>query len=356
MTTLSDIAAACGVSRTTVSRVLSQDPEFSVSDHTRELVFATAKDLNYDMNQKRRPPGNKEPKSSSGQVAAPVLKVGVLNFEFKLFETAINDYYNTIFSGLMACLKDMNLIHGMDFRYILKESYEEFSGLDALIILGKLRLNPYHPLIRKIKYKIVLDYIAPDDQFDSVLPDFNHVVQIAVNYFNSIGHQDIGYIGSLDHIVQFALSTKEEKEDFRHQAFRNYCLQNGIDPESRIWLSDSFAPEDGYTITNRIIREKKLPPALLYGSDGLAMGAYKAFHEHGIKVGEHISVIGIDNMPFSSFLNPPLTTIALNPQLLGRAAAHALASQFEQHREYPLTIHPPLKLVVRNSCKILENR
>ena len=353
MTTLSDIAAACGVSRTTVSRVLSQDPGFSVSDQTRELVFATAQTLNYDMNQKRRAPGSKESKSSSGQAAAPVLKVGILNCEFKLFETAINDYYNTIFSGLMSCLKDMNLIPGMEFRYILKESYEEFSGLDALIILGKLKLNPYHPLVHKIKYKMILDYIAPDHQFDSILPDFNQVVQMAINYFNSIGHQDIGYIGSLDHIVQFAFSTKEEKEDFRHLAFRNYCLQNGIDPESRIWLAESFAPESGYAITNRLISEKKLPPAILYGSDGLAMGAYKAFQEHGIKVGESISVIGIDDMPFSSFLNPPLTTIALNPQLLGRAAAHALASQFEHHREYPLTIHPPLKLVVRNSCKNL---
>lgn len=353
MITLNDIATACGVSRTTVSRVLRQDPEFSVSDQTRELVFATAKAMNYDMSQKRRAPGNKDQKESSGQPAAPVLKVGILNCEFKLFETAINDYYNTIFSGFMSCLKDMNLIPGMEFRYILKESYEELSGLDTLIILGKLNLNPYHPLVHKIKYKIILDYIAPDYQFDSILPDFNQVVQMAINYFHSIGQKDIGYIGSLDRIVQFAFNTKEEKKDFRHLAFRNYCLQNGIDPKSRIWLADSFAPEDGYAITNRLIGEKKLPPALLYGSDGLAMGAYKAFQEHGIRVGEDISVIGIDNMPFSSFLNPPLTTIALNPQLLGRAAAYALVSQFEQHRDYPLTIHPPLKLVIRNSCKKL---
>lgn len=353
MTTLNDIAAACGVSRTTVSRVLSQDPEFSVSDQTRKLVFTTAKAMNYDMNQKRRTPRSKEGKDALGQPTAPVLKVGILNCEFKLFEVSINDYYNTIFSGLMSCLKDMNLIPGMEFRYILKESYEELNGLDALIILGKLKLNPYHPLVHKIKYKIILDYIAPDYQFDSILPDFNQVVQMAINYFHSIGHRDIGYIGSLDRIVQFAFNSKEEKKDFRHLAFQNYCLQNEIDPKNRIWLANSFSPEDGYAITNRLIDEKKLPPALLYGSDGLVMGAYKAFQEHDIKVGENISVIGIDNMPFSGFLNPPLTTVALNPQLLGRAAAHALVSQFGQHRDYPLTIHPPLKMVVRNSCKKL---
>lgn len=353
MITLSDIAAACGVSRTTVSRVLSQDPEFSVSNQTRDLILSTVKAMNYDMSQKRRIPGSKETKASSNQQETSVLKVGILNCEFKLFETAINDYYNIIFSGLMSCLKDMNLISDMEFRYILKESYEEFKGLDALIILGKLKLNPCHPLVHEIKYKIILDYIAPDHLFDSILPDFDQAIQMAVDYFHSIGHQDIGYIGSTNCIVQFALNSKEEKEDFRHLAFQNYCLQNGIDPKSRIWLADSFTPEDGYAITNRLVNENKLPPALLYGSDGLAMGAYKAFQEHGIKVGESISVIGIDNMPFSGFLNPPLTTIALNPQLLGRAAAHALISQFRQHRDYPLTMHPPLKMVVRNSCKKL---
>lgn len=57
MITLSDIAAACGVSRTTVSRVLSQDPEFSVSNQTRDLILSTAKAMNYDMSQKRRIPG-----------------------------------------------------------------------------------------------------------------------------------------------------------------------------------------------------------------------------------------------------------------------------------------------------------
>ncbi len=353
MTTLSDIAAACGVSRTTVSRVLSQDPEFSVSNQTRELVLTTAKAMNYNMSQKRRTPNAKEAKDSLALSTASVLKVGILNCEFKLFKTATNDYYNTIFSGLMSGLKDMNLIPGMEFRYILKEDYKELDGLDALIILGKLKLNPYHPLVHKIKYKMILDYIAPDYQFDSILPDFSQVVQMAINYFHSIGHQDIGYIGSLDRIVQFSFNSKEEKLDFRHLAFQNYCLQNGIDPQSRIWLADSFAPEDGYAVTKRLISEKELPPALLYGSDGLAMGAYKAFQEHGIQVGENVSVIGVDNMPFSGFLNPPLTTIALNPQLLGRAAAHALASQFCHHRDCPLTIHPPLKLVVRNSCKKL---
>lgn len=211
MTTLNDIAAACGVSRTTVSRVLSQDPGFSVSEQTRNLVITTAKAMNYDMSQKRRTPGCGETKSLPSQLAVPVLKIGILNCEFKLFETAVNDYYNAIFSGLMSCLKDMNLISGMEFRYILKKSYDELNGLDALIILGKMSLNPYHPLVRGIKYKIILDYIAPDYQFDSILPDFNQAVQMAIDYFHSIGHQDIGYVGSLDRIVQFAFDTREEK-------------------------------------------------------------------------------------------------------------------------------------------------
>ena len=49
MATLNDIAEACGVSKATVSRVLNQDPEFSVAEETREKILSTAAEMNYEM-------------------------------------------------------------------------------------------------------------------------------------------------------------------------------------------------------------------------------------------------------------------------------------------------------------------
>ena len=49
MATLNDIAEACGVSKATVSRVLNQDPGFSVGEETREKILSTAAEMNYEM-------------------------------------------------------------------------------------------------------------------------------------------------------------------------------------------------------------------------------------------------------------------------------------------------------------------
>ena len=54
MATLNDIAEACGVSKATVSRVLNQDPGFSVGEETREKILNTAAQMNYEMWKKRR--------------------------------------------------------------------------------------------------------------------------------------------------------------------------------------------------------------------------------------------------------------------------------------------------------------
>lgn len=351
MVTLNDIAKACSVSRTTVSRVLSQDPDFSVSPQTRELILDTAASMNYNAGQRRRSPKSREEEPPKKRAILPVLKIGILDFELKSCESKANDYYNTIFAGIMAGLHELNLSYETEVRYILKDSYEELKGLDVLIILGKMHLDPHHPVVSAIKYKAAVDYIAPEHHFDSVRPDFYLVIQTAVDYFHSIGHHDIGYIGGCDYITQFTYGRRDRTWDFRHLAFRDYCLQNGIDPDSRIWVTETFSPEEGYRITNQLLNEKRLPSAVLYGSDELALGSYKAFQEHGIKIGEDVSIIGIDNLPFSQFLNPPLTTIALNPPLIGRTVAHALASQILQGRNYPLTLHPPIQLIERKSCK-----
>ena len=54
MATLSEIASSCGVSKATVSRVLNNDPSFSVADTTRELILHTASAMNYDISTKRK--------------------------------------------------------------------------------------------------------------------------------------------------------------------------------------------------------------------------------------------------------------------------------------------------------------
>ncbi|RKX48876.1 MAG: LacI family transcriptional regulator, partial [Thermotoga sp.] len=66
-------------------------------------------------------------------------------------------------------------------------------------------------------------------------------------------------------------------------------------------------PEEVY----RKVQEKLKEPidAFFISGDERAMGAYKAVYEAGLKIPENVAILGIDNLPFSEYLHPPLTTI-----------------------------------------------
>ena len=121
-----------------------------------------------------------------------------------------------------------------------------------------------------------------------------------------------------------------------------------MDSSENVWITEWFEPEEGYQLTKKAI-ESNLPDAFLYASDELALGGYRAFSESGIQVGKDISIVSIDNLPYASYLTPPLTTVALNMALLGKTAAMALDSQI-RGRDYPLTFFTPVELIKRESC------
>jgi Transcriptional regulators len=350
-TTLTDIAIACGVSKATVSRVLNNDSDFSVSPQTRNEILSAAIAMNYDMEKQLRskkkqnlPPLAERPKQAS-------FKIGILSHDLT-DKTTGDDYYNQIFSNIISTLNNPSLPYHFEFRHSFRDSYEDLDGLDGLIVLGKLCLNPFHPIMSSIKYKLAVDYKAPGNVFDSVRVDFQEAVDIVISYFHSLGLFDIGFVGSYDYITDFNTGKREKRTECRQEAFINYCLHNNIDPQKKIWITDSFASQDGYRITDAMIREGRFPPAILYAADDLALGAYKAFQEHRIEIGKDVSIIGIDDLYFTSFLSPPLTTVSLNIPLIGVTAAHTLLSQL-QGRAYPLTIHTPIRLVERKSCRAI---
>jgi len=347
MATLTDIAIACGVSKATVSRVLNDDSDFSVSPQTRSEILSAAAAMNYDMERQLRSKRRQNHSIPANNTKKSTLKIGILSIDLTDRPT-YNDYYNGIFSNIISVLSSPSLPYHFEFRHSFQNSYTELKGLDGLIILGKLRLDPSHPVISSIKYKLAVDYEAPGSLFDSVRVNFHEVVDTAISYLNTHGIEDIGYIGAYDFITDFITGHREQRLEYRHKAFIDYCLHNHIDPSQKIWLTDSFASEEGYRVTRDVIMKGALPSAILYASDDLALGAYKAFQEHNITIGRDISLIGIDDLHFTSFLSPPLTTVSLNIPLIGTAAAQMLLSQI-QGRNYPLTIHTPVKLIERQS-------
>ncbi len=349
MATLNDIAQACGVSKATVSRVLNNDTRFSVLPETKEKIFAAAAALDYDLSKRKRP--QKEARTLPSDQPEKSLKIGIINSNNPLEADKDNDYYAKIFSTLIATLNQSGDPFQLEFFYSFQGSYSDLNGLDGLIVLGKLTLNPSHPVIAAIKYKVFVDYTSPRGLFDSVRCNFDEAVQLATSYFHQLNLYDIGFIDAYDHITELGVEGRIRTVDPRQTAFENYCYRNQLDPWEHMWITEYFTSDDGYQITNELIRSGKLPSAVLYASDELALGGYKALQEHNLTIGKDVSVIGINDFYFTNFLNPPLTTVSLNIPLIGITAANALIDQIHRGRNYPLTIHTPVQLVVRQSCR-----
>ena len=120
MATLNDIAEACGVSKATVSRVLNQDPGFSVGEETREKILNTAAQMNYEMGKKRRYASvrQKLERENNGKLTpglSRTMKIGILAYGFPR-SNMDNGYYEVIINSVIGELKRLNPAMQMEFR------------------------------------------------------------------------------------------------------------------------------------------------------------------------------------------------------------------------------------------------
>lgn len=101
-------------------------------------------------------------------------------------------------------------------------------------------------------------------------------------------------------------------------------------------------------------RKESLPTAIFAINDFIALGTIKAMEEEGIKIPDQVSIIGFDDIPFSSLSNPNLTTIKVYTNELGKLAVKRLLEKINREDEILLKIEIDTKLIERNSV-IIQN-
>lgn len=108
-------------------------------------------------------------------------------------------------------------------------------------------------------------------------------------------------------------------------------------------------PELGFAPANELIQRGADFTALVAYNDVSAIGAIRAFMNHGLKVPEDISVVGFDDIQSAAFHNPSLTTIHQPLRQMGVVAARILLQRIRGQATFPdvVPIHP--ELVIRES-------
>jgi DNA-binding LacI/PurR family transcriptional regulator len=324
--TLDDVAAHCGVSYQTVSRVANGSP--LVADKTRTRVLKTIAELGYRPNLAARRLATRR-SSVIGMVGANITYYGPAQVMISIEETAKRRGYSLMFTGVehpskarvMAAIDDL-CDHQVD-------------GL----VLG-IRVKGKIDFIRKLCRGVPLVALDVDKDLavPTVIVDQAHGVRLATQHLLDLGHRRIACIAGPP---GWAASTE------RRTAWAQTLENAGLEPGPCV--EGDWSAESGFAAVARLLESAWGFTAIVIGNDHMALGALRALHAKRIQVPKHISVVGYDDLPESRFFEPPLTTIHHDFAKQGERCVEILLRMINrQPVDPPLQLLRP-ELVVRES-------
>lgn len=218
----------------------------------------------------------------------------------------------------------------------LMEYFASYLRVDGIFVVG---MN--EPPKRGYEIPIVA-IMSSGVMYDSVNVDVHAPITEAVALLRSLGHTNIAFIGE-------ALTRGKAKQ---------FCVAMGLNEDSPAVIESSFrfekAGEDGV----RQLLDRGLDcTAIICAYDGIAMGAIRQLKRSGYAVPNDFSVVGIDNINISEYMETPLTTIDTQPDEVCMIAWD-LMSRKQKNRFYRSNQHITItgKLVLRESVAPRNNR
>lgn len=328
--TIKDVAERSGYTVATVSRALNYNA--MVNENTREKIFDIAKEMGYI---------DAEKTSSESITAIGVVVPDIHNPYFPLLIKGIQEQLSVEGLGTLICNANSNPQTETECIKALVDA--KVKG----IIMDPLTDHSY----KKVRYlndkmPVVFTSNVPEGaNINYITIDNYAAAQIATNYLISLEHTQIAYIGG-----------NEETDTYRSR-FAGYCdtMKKHFSHINTNLICKAFPDRaSGFRAANKIMTTNQRPTAFFASNDSLALGVLEYLQKHGFDVPKDISVIGIDNIEWSSLPGIDLTTIEEPRYLLGQTAATSMSEllnhRFEIEKRSPLQITLQPKLIIRNTC------
>ena len=320
---LAEVAAKVGVSEATVSRVLNGKP--GVSEPTREAVLTALDVLGYE-----RPTQLRGDRARLVGLVLPELQ----NPIFPAFAEVVGGALAQQGFTSVLCTRTLGGVSEADYVDLLLQ--QQVSGV--VFAGGQYsqieQPHDHYELIRDRKLPVVLVNAAIDHLgFPHVSCDDRVASEMAISHLSALGHRRIGMVlGPEDHVPS------------RHK-LAGY--QDFADADPALVEHTMFSLEGGHAAAARLIG--KGATGIVCASDVLALGVIRAVRRAGLKVPEDLSVIGYDDSPLMTCVDPPLTTVRQPIDAMGRAAVDLLLARIERTAvpAHELVFEP--ELVVRSS-------
>lgn len=329
--TIHDVAAAAGVSVATVSRALRGLER--VSETTRQRVLQAASELHYTASPSA---------SSLASGRTGLIGVAVPFADRWFFATVLSAIARTAAGeGYQIMLIDLEQ-QGEQPRRLPLTSQLLAKRLDGLIVVTIAPSLTEAALIDRLGIPLV-SVGTPVAGHPLVRIDDELAARLATEHLIGLGHTKIGYVGRVPP-RETGLATPA----LRFDAFAQTLAEHRI-PLRRSWILDSdWTMDEAFRDATRLLRSTRRPTALVAGSDEMAFGIMNAARRLGVRVPDDLSVVGIDDHPFSDVLD--VSTVRQDVAGQGRAAAEILLPALRgRHQEDGLVHVDSVRLIERGS-------
>ncbi len=345
--TIRDVAKESGFSSTTVSIVLNNAPLARyIPAVTKKRIEQAAKQLGYRPNLFARSLRSKRSHT-----------VGVMVFDMTdpYCTLVLRGIENTLYqSSYLPILTD---VHNERSRF---ERYLEMlldRRVEALIVVANWLFVDIDVLADLEKSSIPTAMIGRElrtDSISSVMVDNELGAYAALEHLHSLGHRKIAFIRGPKTLADSAP---------RWKGIRSFAKSSGLELDSRLTfdLPESRDPissfEAGYKLTEDLLRQKKPFTALMAFDDMTAFGAIRALAKAGLRVPDHCSVIGFDDVAASSLYTPSLSTVRQPMEAMGAMAVSIIVDGINavQEKREVSAVHRKVapELAVRESTRSL---
>jgi len=300
------VASRAGVSRTTVSFVLSNRENASIPESTRLRVLEAVDVLGYRPN--------------AGAQALASQKT---------------DWYGLI-TEIVTAPFAVNIIKGVQDKawdkrkFVLIASSEgdptmEAAAIEKLLeqrVEGLIYATTWHravtlpPTANEVP-TVLINCFDTEGRFASVVPDEEMGGYRAAKRLIDAGHSRVAFI-NLDPTMPAAIG--------RRSGYDRAHAEAGIEVDPDLIVYGHSLADGGYEAAGALLDLPAPPTAFFCGNDRMAMGAYDAIKERGLRIPQDIAVVGFDNQEvISGFLRPRLTTVALPFEQMGAVGVTMLA-------------------------------
>jgi DNA-binding LacI/PurR family transcriptional regulator len=328
--TMADIARLAGVSESTVSRAMQNNP--NVSKATRERIQQLVRDQGYKIN----------PVASSLRSR----KTSTIAVVLPLQHEATQHVSDPFFIEMLGHIADAVSDRGYDLllRKVSTMQKDWLTDMmrarraDGIIVIGQSMQNDVlNQAVDGDLPFVVWGERLDAQKYATVGSDNRTGGFLATDHLAGRGCKNIGFLGD-----------KQLPEiGARYQGYREALTKRGLSALPELEMSAHFAKEDAHAEVSAWIESGVSFDGLVTASDVIAMSAIRSLAEHGKHVPKDVAVVGFDDIGMAAYTSPPLTTVKQDLALGGQELVRLLMDQIAGKPIESVVL--PTRLIVRQS-------